>query len=888
MLEIKRILIDYEEEQTGLGHLPKVGWQLTSDKRNVKQTAYRIRLAEDEAFERIVYDSGKTESEQSSGVIMEVDEGSLISQKKYYISVCAWAGDEESGWANSSFVTGMVHGEWSASMVSVKDSGEENASIGTYVRKAFSLKPEIAEAYVCVTAYGAYRLYINGKRVGEDEMTPGWTSFYKHISYQTYDVTDYLNSGENMVGASLGPGWYKSHMGFTDVSNQYGNRTGLLMQMIIRYKDGSDDTVFTDTTWQGAKSPVVYSEIYHGETYDQSMEIPGWNLVETKDEKERWGEVESLPYDASILDAQASGRLRLHESFPAKEIIVTPEGDYVVDFGQNLAGRLEVTAEGKAGDEIEIRCFEMLDMDGNVYLDNLREAKTTMKYIFARDGKITWSPDFTYMGFRYGKIVSFPGGVNKNTITKDKFRSIALYSDMKKTGSFECSDSRVNQLVHNIEWGQNSNFVEAPTDCPQRDERLGWTGDAQIFCRTASFLRGTYSFFSKWMKDLAADQNPDGSVPVVIPNVLSGTKAGKSEHDAFPDYISAWADAAVIVPWTVYQVYGDKRILERQYASMKGWVDFMLGHLENGLFHYDVQLGDWLGLDSEEGSYFGGTPTDLSSQAYAAYSTGLVLKTARILGKDDDEKYYADSYDKLVKRYREEYCDEQGKPKARTQTAQILSLYFDLLTKEARPKTADTLVELLKENDGHLNTGFIGTPYICHVLSQNGHAKEAYDLLLKDDFPSWLYQIKMGATTVWEHWDGMKPDGSMWSADMNSFNHYAYGAVADWLVRGICGIDTREDAPGYRHSVIAPYVGDEITSAAASYDTVYGICESKWERNGDKVTLHLTIPANTETTIRLPGAVSVEKADGLDFAKCEDGFTAETGSGIYEFIYKIK
>jgi alpha-L-rhamnosidase len=373
----------------------------------------------------------------------------------------------------------------------------------------------------------------------------------------------------------------------------------------------------------------------------------------------------------------------------------------------------------------------------------------------------------------------------------------------------------------------------------------------------------------------------------VVPNVLSGTKAGKNEHDAFNDSISAWADASVIVPWTIYQVYGDEEILRQQYESMKGWVDFMLGHLENGLFHYNIQLGDWLALDAEEGSYFGGTPTDMTSQAYAAYSTGLLKKTARILGKNDDAVYYSENYDKLVRRFREEFCDEEGKPKAQTQTAQIISLYFDLLTGEARPKTADVLVSLLKKNGDHLDTGFIGTPYICHVLSQNGHAEEAYKLLLNEDFPSWLYQVKKGATTVWEHWDGLKADGSMWSADMNSFNHYAYGAVVDWMVRGICGIDTDEDKPGYRHSVIAPFVGEKITSAAASFDSVYGVVWSSWERKGNTVTLKFTVPVNTDATIRLPGASSVEESDGLSFVKGEEGFSAKTGSGTYEISYKI-
>lgn len=879
MLKVKKIHMDYQVNPVGVEAMPQFGWELESDRRNVVQTSYRLQIAADRAFSELIYDSGQIQDRESAHIFVKDTE--IMPASKYFVRVRVWTAEEETGWSETAwFVTSLLEEGLRAPFVSGEtDDSYKEESKGTYVRGTFRVKGKVREAYAFTTALGLYNFYLNGEKVGEDEMTPGWTSYRRHLLYQTYDVASALKEGINVAGAMLGAGWYKGIMGLTRARNNYGSKTGFAMQIYIRYEDGSTETVCTGPSWKGCDAPVVFADIYNGEIYDAAKEIPGW-AVDAAPQGE-WRDVVLVPFDTGVLRAQSGSRVRVMDELPAKRIFRTPKGELVIDFGQNLAGRIRVTAYGKLGDVIELHCFEVLDHEGNVYLDNLRHAKASMKYTFAREGTVTYHPHFTYMGFQYAKIVSWPGEAEK-----ENFTACTLHSEMERTGNITCSHPLLNQLHHNYLWGLKGNFLDVPTDCPQRDERLGWTGDAQIFCRTACYLMNTYTFYKKWLRDVEADQTPEGGVPHVVPNIEEGRTDGNWLLKQGPHSAAAWADVAVINPWTLYLMYGDKAILERQYSSMKAWIDFMRCHSEDHIWNYKLQFGDWVALDAEEGSYFGATPNDLTCTAYYAYSTGLFAKMARVLGKEETAREYEKLYSHIVEKFQRTFFKDDGTMTAQTQTAHIVALYFKLVPQAYVKKTVAGLKRLLDKENGHLVTGFVGTPYFCHALSQNGCVKEAYDLLLKEDFPSWLYQVKMGATTVWEHWDGIKPDGSMWSPGMNSFNHYAYGAIGEWMYRVMAGIEADEACTGFKHAVFYPRIGGGLQFVDGTYHSIYGEEGVRWEREDDKVILTVRIPANTTASVRLDEAEEVLEADSLSFVQKSGYMEAEAGSGTYRILFR--
>ena len=880
MIRISKVTMDYVTELTGVSEIPQIGWVIKGDGRNERQQNYQLQIATDNEFLELCYDSGVVMSDQSAHIRPEME---LTSLTKYFVHVSVTMEDgQTSGWSQPVyFVTSLCRNEWSADFISADSDMDARNSKGTYVRKQIVLKKPMKEAYIVSTALGLYELYINGERVGRDELTPGFTSYRKHLVYQTYEVTGLLRTGDNVIGAMIGAGWYKGKMGFLGKYNNYGSRSAFIQQLLIRYTDGSSQWIVTDETWKGNDAPILFAEIYDGETYDANQEITGWCQAGLDDSP--WRTVEVIPYDMSVLEAQGTATVKEIEPVPARRIFNTPEGDLVIDFGQNLTGWIHVKAWGRAGDEIMLHCFEVLDAAGNVYLDNLRGAKQQLHYIFAEEKEVEYYPSFTFQGFQYAKISKYPGEAKP-----ENFVAYAAHSEMGNTGMFECSNPLVNQLQHNILWGMKGNFVDVPTDCPQRNERLGWTGDAQIFCRTASYLMNTYHFYKKWLRDVEVDQTPEGGVPHVVPDLLTGQPETENDwllsrgtHSA-----AAWADVAVIMPWVLYQVYGDQAILEKQYASMKNWVDFMRTHAEDYIWNYKLQFGDWVALDAEEGSYFGATPNDLTGTAYFAYTTGLFAKACKVLERTDDADFYLDLHHKIVAKYQRTFFAADGALTVQTQTAHIITLYFNLAPKSLIPNVVDGLKRQLKKENGHLVTGFVGTPYFCHALSENGCTKEAYDLLLKDDFPSWLYQVKMGATTIWEHWDGIKPDGSMWSADMNSFNHYAYGAVGEWLYRVCAGIEIDDEEPGYKHIIFQPQTGGGFRYAWGTFESIYGQIISHWSREDDIIRLEFEVPVNTTATIYTEPCREILESDGLSFRKCENGYSAETGSGRYVIKYR--
>ncbi len=878
MLKIDKLTVNHLTEAIGMDEAPRFAWKIIADFRGFVQQKYRLMIAQNVDFCAPVYDSGWVETEQSLNV--ECAGFEMRAAREYFARVAvAGIHGEESDWsAPLRFVSGMMDMPWQAKYVSAENPPCPEDSKGTCVAGKFTVDGAVQEAWLFTSAKGVYAPYMNGSRVAGDLLAPGWTSYHKHALYQTNDVKSYLRQGENAIGAMLGAGWYKGLMGFLSKRNNYGDQTAFLCQLLIRYADGREQIVVSDESWIGGDSPVIFSEIYDGEKYDARMERDGWCTSECMPKD--WDNVAIVDGDFSVLNAQPGCRIRCRMKLPASALIITPEGDRVVDFGQNLSGWPEFAVRGAAGESYTLKCFETLDAKGNVYTANLRLAKQELHYTCKGSAEEKHHPEFTFYGFRYIHLVNWP----QNAKAED-FCAWVVSSDMEDTGEFECSEPLVNQLHRNIRWSQIDNFLDVPTDCPQRNERVGWTGDAQIFCRTASSLMDVYAFYRKWLKDVQADQQPDGGVSHIVPDIISGQPEAANDWLLSQGAHSAagWADAIVICPWTLYLVYGDKQILEEQYESMRKWISFMRDHAVDYIWNYKLQFGDWVALDAEEGSYFGATPNDLTCTAYYAYSTQLFAKIASILGKDEDAKAYGELYNAIVDKFRRTFFNSDGSMNVQTQTAHILALHFDLAAPEHREKTAQALVRLLDREDGHLVTGFMGTTFFTHALANNGYADRAYDLLLKEDFPSWLYQIKAGATTVWEHWDGIRPDGSMWSPDMNSFNHYAYGSIGEWLYRGIAGIDADPADPAYHHAILHPKINRRMQYARASIETPYGKLSLGWKIDGEGAEVSLCIPANTHATLLLQDFTEVQEADGIAFVMNGEGLQAELPSGEYRF-----
>lgn len=870
MLEIKKIKINHLDSPIGITGVVCASWEIMSDNMDVVQTGYHLQISERQDFHTLVYDSGRTASAESANVVISgICFKSLV---RYFVRVYIWDNyGEDSGWSRTEFLSALQNtDEWQANFITAETDTDKLKASGTAVRKEFTITKSVKEAFLISTAHGLYQVYLNGKRVCYDELTPGWTSYNKRLLYQSYDVTALLKYGDNAIGALLGAGWFKGDISYNRLHNFYGNFSAFAGQLLVRYEDGSEDVIVTDKSWKGTHSPILHADIFDGESYDARLEQEGW-AESGFDEDDRWKCVSLTKQAKENLVPQQGCTVRIKEKKAVKDIITTPQGDTVLDFGQNLAGWVHFCVKGCSGDVVELNCFEILDADGNVYTENLRTAKQTIRYICKGDGTEEFTPHFTYQGFRYVRVKQYPG-----IVEKDKFEALVLYSDMEQKGTFCCSNNLLNQLQSNICWGMKGNSVDIPTDCPQRDERLGWTGDAQIFGQTASYLMDTTEFYRKWLCDVATDQKPDGGVPNVVPDVLSNFE-GKPSYGS-----SAWGDVAVVLPWVIYQETGDISIILQQYKSMKAWVDFVAKNAESEKEIFDMQFGDWVALDAEDGSYYGATPVRLTCFAYRAYVTRLFAKMAEAVGKTEDAKVYQSMYKKAVQDFKESYFNEDGTMTVQTQTAHIVALYFNLVPENYKEIVTKSLLRLLAEQDGHLVTGFIGTPYFMHALSQNGCIKEAYELLLKEDFPSWLYQVKQGATTVWEHLDGLKPDGSMWSADMNSFNHYAYGAVGLWMYEVCAGLRMDEEHPGWKHFYVEPTPGGGLTFAEASHLTAYGKASARWELKDGEMLVCVQIPHNTSADIILHDVSSVKDNASLDFKREGSAIRAKAGSGYYK------
>jgi len=873
---VSSLKTDYKSNPVGIDNpKPRLSWIIHSERMNTMQDSYEIRAGINEKDvtkgRNLLWKSGQVSSSQS--IHIKYGGPPLKSFQRIYWQVKITDNHGKSSkWSEPAFweMGVLSEAEWQAAWISPTWEEEPKASMPSpYLRKEFSLGKEVKNARLYISSHGLYQAEINGERIGDQEFTPGWTSYDTRLQYQTYDVTGSLKMGDNTIGIVLGDGWYRGFLRGDGNRNFWGDRLSAIAQLMVTYKDGSTEIFGTDGSWKAATGPILESDIYNGEVYDATKELTGWSKQGFDDSG--WTTVQTVDESKAKLIAPEGPPVKIINEL--EPLSVTKVGDeWMVDLGQNMVGWIRIKASGRKGDVITLRHAEVLDKEGNMYYDNLRNAKETNTYTLKGSGEETFEPHFTFQGFRYVMVSGYPG-----TLSADDIRGMVIHSDMEPSGTFVCSEALINQLQHNILWGLKGNFLDVPTDCPQRDERLGWTGDAQVFAPTACFNMDAASFYTKWLKDLATDQEESGAIGNVIPDVLGGGGA------------TGWADAGVVIPWVVYLDYGDVKVLENQYESMKKWIGYMKesagdDYIWTERWHY----GDWLSFDDSKSSYMGAyTTTDLIATAYYSYSSSIVAKTAAVLGKEEDAAYYSDLSEKVKQAFNEEFVTPNGRLVAHTQTAFTLALAFNLLDRETAAKAAAHLARDV-EQFGHITTGFLGTPLISLTLTEVGRNDLAYMLLNRREYPSWLYPVTMGATTIWERWDGQKPDSTFQTPGMNSFNHYAYGAIGKWMYQVVAGIGIDEKNPGYKHVIINPRPGGGLTHAKATHESMYGTIASGWELEGETLTMSVEIPVNTSATIHVPGEPgdmringSSPADSGLEYKAIKGEVLIRTGSGSY-------
>ncbi len=918
MTEIINITCEYRNNPTGIDiTAPRFGWQMNTDRSGARQIAYHIRMASTRKLltdgKIDLWDSGKINSDQSVHVIYQGEP--LQSRQVGYWMVTVW---DEIGNANNSdiawFELGLLQpDDWQGNWIGTPVYGGRQSMVpAPYLRKSFTLPGNFHTARLYVTALGLYECSMNGQIIGEDVFTPGWTDYTRRTRYQVYDVTVLLHEGENVIGAILGDGWAVGYVGWFH-RQQYAERPLLFAQLEIYLDDGSLVTISTDDSWQYQFGPLLNNDLIMGEEYDARREMPGWDTPNFDSHLWQRVQVFSQP-DIALVATNSPLVRRIEERKPvskAKDVSRYRRSRYIFDMGQNIVGRVRLRGSAPRGTTVTLRFAEMLNPDESLYTANLRGARASEFYTFKGNGIETWEPKFTFHGFRYVELIDYPGEITDDIIT-----GIVLHSDLALTGEFECSDSLINQLQHNIVWSQKGNFVDVPTDCPQRDERLGWTGDVQVFARTSAFNMDVSGFMTKWIQDVIDAQNEHGMVPIIAPTF------GRDKPEYRADGGPAWSDAIIICPWTVYLCYGDQRMLENSYSSMTRFMSFLIDTSPEYIrcapdYEGWQGFGDWLSINAT-------TPRDLIGTAFFAYDACLMARIAAALGYADDAARYGELFDQIKAAFADRFLigsvavstdvpaqiskllDEQdtlsrGKLSridyetvtsqvfntnlfTPSQTAYVLALHFDLLPDALVPLAVDELVADIERRDLHLSTGFVGSPYLPFVLSQNGRLDTAYALLNQKTWPSWLYAVTQRATTVWERWDGWTEEAGFQDPSMNSFNHYAYGAIGAWLYSTVAGIDLDPAHPGYRHAILRPQVGGGLTYAKGRLKTNYGDIMSSWQINDKRFDWTVMVPPNTTATVHLP-------AIGSDAATMNgtpiSGITVDVCAGTYQFTVRL-
>jgi alpha-L-rhamnosidase len=832
---------------------PRFTWSLASETRGEKQSAYRIVVSRSH---ETVWDSGRVSS--SDTTLVAYEGGPLEPRTRYDVRVESWNRDGSSSASAESFwETGMQGGfraRWIGFSTSESPRASESAP-SPYLRKSFTLASPVRRARLYASALGIYETHLNGSRVGRGIFTPGWTDYRRRIEYQTEDVTALLRQGENSLEAVLGDGWYAGSIGWERKRHHYGAYPlGFLAELHIEQSNGETIVIATDESWKAGEGPIRSSDFLMGETFDARVEIEASEPVSI------------LPAPEAELVGQHSPLVERTEEVDAKERTEPSKGVYVFDFGQNLVGFARLRLEAEAGRRIQIRFAEMLGPDGNLYTENLRTARSTDVYIARGGGPEIFEPHFTFHGFRYAELRGYPGEPPLDAVT-----AVVLHSKTPPAGAFETSSPLLNQLQSNIVWSQRGNFLSIPTDCPQRDERLGWMGDAQIFARTACFNMDVAAFFTKWLQDVRDAQSAGGAFSDVSPRLIVTT-------DGSP----GWGDAGILVPWSLYQCYGDERLLERHYDAMRRWIEYVRSAnpdlVRRNLLNNNY--GDWVAVGSS-------TSKELLATAFFARDADLLARIARVLGRKDDAARYRSLFDAIRSAFAGAFLDDEGRVEGDTQTGYALALRFGLVPEALREKVLAHLVRAIDAKGGHLSTGFLGVRDLLPALSEGGRFDVAYRLLMNETFPSWGYEIRNGATTIWERWDGWTEASGFQDPGMNSFNHYSFGSVGEWMYENVAGIRIDESAPASERIAIRPSPGGGLTHARASYDSIRGRIESAWSLDGGRFELKVAVPVNSEALVYLPG--TLEESDGASVLRQdEEKSVLSVGSGRYRFLAEWK
>ncbi|MEE4194242.1 MAG: family 78 glycoside hydrolase catalytic domain [Anaerolineae bacterium] len=854
---------------------PRLSWVVV-DAKGKHQKAAKVEVALDADFDHVLFNSGKEKDIDSLAFVPQLK---LKPYTRYFWRVTVWTeADEKETSAPAWFETAKMDDPWQAEWIT---PDWEDKEVHPYLRKEIALEKELASARIYACGVGLYELYVNGEKVGDEVLTPGFHAYDQWLQYQTYDVTNLLQSGGNALGAMLGSGWYMGRFSFTDgTKGIYGDQMALIYELHLTFTDGSKSVICSNEGWKAAAGPIQDSSIYDGEFYDVNKEIPGWCEVGLDDSD--WTYCRTLDLGHERLEERRSLPIKIMETLKPKELIITPAGESVIDFGQNFVGWIKFNLNAPEGHEVMLQWGEVLQED-NFFNGNLRSAKAEY-HIVSNGQPVVAEPHFTFYGGRYIKVTNWPGEINL-----DDFTGCVIYSEIKQIGHVKTAHELVNRLFLNALWGQKGNFVDVPTDCPQRDERMGWTGDAQVFSGTALFNMDVAAFYGKYLYDMYKEQQKTGgSVPHVIPSVGMG-RGGSS----------AWGDAATVIPWNTYVHTGDKGILEQQYESMKAWVEFIYrSDEETGgrrLWTREFTFGDWLALDTDTPDRpTGRTANDLVSSAYYYYSTLLTAKAAEVIGKEEDAEHYFKLAEEIKAAIQQEFITHRGRIAVDTQTAFVLFLFLDLVPEEFVDRFIADFNAVMKKDNDHLKTGFVGTPWLCRTLSKIGNDDLAYKLLMHEDYPSWLYAVKMGATTIWERWNSIRPNGKIGNLEMNSLNHYAYGSIMEWVYRNAAGIRPIEERPGFRRVVLAPRPHWRLGWIDVSVNTAIGNYRSAWKIAEDgKLGFHVEVPFDAKAKMILPdaelGGVTV---NGKSLAKADlkakqEGadVTVKLAAGKYDFVY---
>lgn len=862
---------------------PRFGWKLVSKERNVHQTAYQIKIFVDGELQ---VDTQKVVSEDS--IEVTIPGWKTAPMTEYQVKVTVW--DNYGNWAeeetifetgrmgipfNSSWVepeqiptpNSWLHKEMDTNSVSDntfagKERDFKEFQKAQYIRIPFEINKKVKKARVYATTHGMYRLKMNGSNVDEREFAPENTSYYKILQYQTYIITDFIEEGKNVLGIVLGDGWWNGRVGVTGDSCQYGDKIGFLLEAVIQYEDGSEE-IITGEQAVSSTGPIIFSDHFVGEKYDATKELTGWSLPDYDDSI--WTPVSKVDYPMDNLVGQYDPPVRIVKTLTPVQIIHSPKGETILDVGQVVAGQVEFSVDAPEGITITLEHTEILDEEGNYYNNILGTNKEQTVFYITKQGEQTYRPHFTYQGFRYVRVTGWPG-----EIKKEQFRVHALTSRMADIGSFETSDERINRLQQNIWWSQIANTISIPTDCPQR-EKAGWTGDIMAYAPTLCFLRNADAFLTKWMANVRADQQPNGAIPMIVPFLKTYEIFVKTSTDSITS--CGWGDAVIVVPYSVYQAYGDKRILEENYGAMEKWMAYIKDRAENVhpkeyefwdekhkerskyLWNTDFHYGDWLipslVLGNPDGSIMMQTAyatMAVVAPAYFAFSAKTMVKVSQILGKTEEAEYYQELYNKIRKAFIEEYVHEDGTMDADFQGIYVIALKNNLVSEEVKPKMVEHLCNMIEENGGCLDTGFLSILFLMDVLCENQRRDVAYKLMFQTKCPSWLYEVEKGATTMWESWGAIAEDGTV---STYSYNHYAFGCVGEWMYREMGGLQAME--AGYKKIRVAPAFDCGLEWAKVKEETPYGTAAVLWKKEDEKIRMEVEIPANTTAEIMVPG-----------------------------------